>query len=800
MFLWLTFFLVHNALSLSFTTTDAGATKRHQTGSNNGLFSRSLAPRSLAKRDDPPNIYDFTWIKHYVAVGDSYAAGIGAGNALNGPGDKDCSRYDQAYPVLLNSALESDKFDNLACSGATSQDIRDKQINTIADGSADLITVSAGGNDVGFEAILKACVYLATDQAGCDKALTDGHNNVAKMRENIDSMVADLSRKVSKDGVIIYTMYAKFWNDAENYCDQQTWSFWDPLGTGILGLKLSHQNRQAMNKLTDEVNSAISSVVASARSSTREPIPVYAADWDTLVTGVKGRFCEDAASTDPAGNDDLLMFIRKNGISYNGKKRRSTSLARVRRSSLPDAALSRRNSQAADLSVRDAAAQTTATSGTSQKIGTINTQLNAVAPDSIARVFHPSSMGHQTITGPCMGLIVFHRSKTLKVDPVKPPQCAPGGPTPPSNGNPNCNSMKSGQWKATDTWVSQPAAAAAVSDFCKGGKSASGIPSGDLKDGKYFQQKVYYEKTVNELQLKVTFYANLPIDELTCTSLFLSIVDGCDVPHDNINPKNLKYGGTIDHKGGKNGGAFLEFNPAGKGAGADPQQFCNDNDTPTFLDAGVLNDNIRDFCNWISTASPNDLNTNGPSQPAKTYNDNSPNRVTLSAKWPLTGFRPTSGMCSEALNPLNGGCNVPNRDKGINPANKKHGGHLVRDVEYLFSIDPLTNNTVTDGSNFGRIAQPKTEKGDTGQGGKKIDKPTLQDCLRSWATSDWGERDCDGMVTFYFNRNGKWDTPRDCYNACSNGVSQMIDQGNKRTNCDATAGFTNCWLGYYVKE
>lgn len=751
------------------------AAKRHD-GLGVSLLPRGATTESLQKRDTP-NIYDLSWIKHYVAIGDSYAAGIGAGNALNGPGDKDCSRYDQAYPILLNSGLETDKFDHIACSGAKSQDVRDQQIKNMADSSADLITVSAGGNDIGFEDILKACVYLATNQAACDKAISDGRNNIANMRSNIDSMLQDLSHKLTKDGLIIYTLYAKFWNDAENYCDQQTWSYWDPLGTGITGLKLSHQNRQAMNKLTDDVNNALSSVIASARSSTREPIPVYAAEWDDAVEAVKGRFCEDAASKDPAGNDDLLMYIRKNGISYNGKKRRSAPRQKFRRSS-DDVSIVARSSEV-EVSSRD-------------------TTQNAAAPDSLARVFHPTYMGHQTIAGPCVGLIVFHRSQVLKVDPTKPPQCQPGDSPP--DGAPNCNTMKSGQWKATDRWVSQPAAAAAVADYCKGGKKASGIPSGDLRDGKYFDQKTYYDRTVNQLLLKVTFFQNLEIDEPTCNKELLSIVNGCDVPSPDgkINPKNLKYGGTIDHSGGRNGGAVLEFDPLASGVGGNPQQFCNDNDTPTFMDAGVLDGNVRDFCNWISTASPNDLNTDGPSQPSKVFNDNSINKVVLSAKWPIGGFRPTAGMCSDALGPLNGGCNVPRGD--ANPANKKHGGHMVMDVEYLYGIAPQTNNTVTEGTNFGRVSTGKTHPGDTGQNGKKIDKPSLQDCLRDMANNGWRDDvDCRGMVTFYMNRRGQWDDPKKCWDACSNGVSQMIDQGNKETNCDATAGFTDCWLGYYVK-
>ncbi|KAL9622611.1 MAG: hypothetical protein Q9160_003108 [Pyrenula sp. 1 TL-2023] len=778
----LIFLALQSTFSLSFAAI-IGATN-HRAHRTRSLPPRSLLGGSSQKRaTSDQNIYDFSWIKTYYAIGDSYAAGIGAGDALNGPGDSGCSRYNQAYPVQLNSGLETSKFNFLACSGAKATELKDSQIKNIPDNSADLITVSAGGNDVGFENILRNCVYTTTTQKACDTALDDGENAVKKLRNDVDTMLQDLSPKLTQNGVIIYTLYAKFWNDEENYCDKQTWAYWDPAGTGIVGLKLSHQNRQAMNKLTDDVNTALNSAIASARSSTREPIPVYAAAWDDSVGAVKGRFCEEAAAQSPDGNDKVLMFIRKNGISYNGKRRRGLPSPQLPKLDAPVAA----RALAADISIR-AAQETRAT------------------PDKIARVFHPSELGHFTITGPCVALIVFHRAKVLKVDPVHPPASCdhpdlPGGGDPsdgpPSDGSPACYSMESGQWKPTDKWVSQAAAAAAAKEYCSNGKQASGADEGDLEAGKIWHAQNFYPGTVNELQLKITFYKNLKLDPPTCTKEFLQIVNGCDVPHDDVNKANLKYGGTIAYEKGKDGGAILEFNPNGHGVGRAPQQFCNDDDTKTFMDPTVLDSNTRDFCDWVSTAPTSDLNTKGPSQPSKTYNDGSVNKVILSAKWPLGGFRPTVDQCHDAMFPLGGGCNIPSAES--NPSNKKHGGQMVLDTEYFFQVAPQTNNTVTDGNVGGAtgiIVAAKTSQGDRGKNNKLIDKPTLQDCLRKYSEGHWVDTDCSGMVTFYMHRQSSWHSAKDCYKWCSNKVSQQIDQGMKTTECSAHAGFTSCWLGY----
>lgn len=48
---------------------------------------------------------DFSWIKSWASIGESFAAGIGADNVLSGPGDVACSRYDGAAAQLINAAI-----------------------------------------------------------------------------------------------------------------------------------------------------------------------------------------------------------------------------------------------------------------------------------------------------------------------------------------------------------------------------------------------------------------------------------------------------------------------------------------------------------------------------------------------------------------------------------------------------------------------------------------------------------------------------------------------------------------------
>jgi lysophospholipase L1-like esterase len=92
---------------------------------------------------------DYSWVRNWAAVGDSFTAGIGSGNLYSElDNDLDCSRYDYTYPTIINRYFEPSvrRFTYTACSGATTPDIY-KQITALPTG-LDLVVMSAGGNDL----------------------------------------------------------------------------------------------------------------------------------------------------------------------------------------------------------------------------------------------------------------------------------------------------------------------------------------------------------------------------------------------------------------------------------------------------------------------------------------------------------------------------------------------------------------------------------------------------------------------------------------------------------------------------
>jgi lysophospholipase L1-like esterase len=95
----------------------------------------------------------------YVALGDSYSSGVGAGNYDSGSGN--CRRSYNAYPELWAAANSPAAFHFTACSGARTQDVINNQLGPL-NASTTLVSISIGGNDAGFADTMQTCVLQST--------------------------------------------------------------------------------------------------------------------------------------------------------------------------------------------------------------------------------------------------------------------------------------------------------------------------------------------------------------------------------------------------------------------------------------------------------------------------------------------------------------------------------------------------------------------------------------------------------------------------------------------------------------
>lgn len=87
----------------------------------------------------------------YVALGDSYAAGQGAGNYRN-----ECLQSRNGYPELLDEVKHVNLHRNATCTGATTADVIADQVSAL-DPRTTLVTLTVGGNDLRVAAIAAAC-------------------------------------------------------------------------------------------------------------------------------------------------------------------------------------------------------------------------------------------------------------------------------------------------------------------------------------------------------------------------------------------------------------------------------------------------------------------------------------------------------------------------------------------------------------------------------------------------------------------------------------------------------------------
>lgn len=88
-----------------------------------------------------------------VGIGDSYGSGVGA--FLYYDDGTECYRSPFAYPSLLAGATGLE-LTLAACAGATTADVLAEQLGEVTAGT-DYVTITVGGNDVGFADVVTAC-------------------------------------------------------------------------------------------------------------------------------------------------------------------------------------------------------------------------------------------------------------------------------------------------------------------------------------------------------------------------------------------------------------------------------------------------------------------------------------------------------------------------------------------------------------------------------------------------------------------------------------------------------------------
>lgn len=134
---------------------------------------------------------------NYVALGDSYSSGVGAGDYDTK--DADCKRSANAYSqrwVKEFSEEKVEKFTFVACSGAKTTDVESKQLSSLSTATT-MVTMSIGGNDVGFAPVVAECLLgnLFSENVCIAAALAAGTQAERSMPAKLNALYKKIKEK-----------------------------------------------------------------------------------------------------------------------------------------------------------------------------------------------------------------------------------------------------------------------------------------------------------------------------------------------------------------------------------------------------------------------------------------------------------------------------------------------------------------------------------------------------------------------------------------------------------------------------
>ena len=145
----------------------------------------------------------------YVALGDSYASGLGTREYIDdGSG---CSRSDHAYPSLLADEIGAD-LTFAACSGATTADLVSSQLGGLSS-STDLVTVTIGGNDTGWASVVQQCAY--PQPWTCDEEIDEAERYIQEELPGRLDTAYDAIASAAPNADVVVLGYPRLFNGEE---------------------------------------------------------------------------------------------------------------------------------------------------------------------------------------------------------------------------------------------------------------------------------------------------------------------------------------------------------------------------------------------------------------------------------------------------------------------------------------------------------------------------------------------------------------------------------------------------------
>ncbi|KAI0386212.1 SGNH hydrolase [Hypomontagnella monticulosa] len=279
--------------------------------SESGHYRKPLFPVSSVSPGSVDPVVGF------VALGDSYSAGIGTG--VKGKED-DCRHGLGAHGQLIATDLSthhggpnSTAFQFLSCTGAVTEDVlsggEDSQIDSFNTSvPVDFALLSIGGNDLGFFDVMNACVFRFYNfySGTCETALENARTQIEgdDFDQRLEIIIMEILDKVKWEKkpsfFITVTGYARFFNEFTDACDDMSFGIW------WNGPKLKKDLRIRMNAMVLTVNAKIHKIVNAINSKFTTDKVVFV-DYDKDFDG--HRFCEEGVEEPAYDRKDTWFFL-----------------------------------------------------------------------------------------------------------------------------------------------------------------------------------------------------------------------------------------------------------------------------------------------------------------------------------------------------------------------------------------------------------------------------------------------------------------------------------------------------------
>jgi len=177
---------------------------------------------------------------NYVALGDSYSSGLGTRDY----DDSDCKRGPAAYPELWAASNATASYDFVACAGATTADVLDNQISALEEGT-DLVTITVGGNDVGFADVITTC--RTGSNADCEEVGEEAENQVRDVLPGLLEETYTAITDAAPSAQVVVLGYPRLFELG-------------PCGFGSIG----EPKREMLNQMADTLGDAIAEHATAA--------------------------------------------------------------------------------------------------------------------------------------------------------------------------------------------------------------------------------------------------------------------------------------------------------------------------------------------------------------------------------------------------------------------------------------------------------------------------------------------------------------------------------------------------------